>query len=489
MNLSFLKSYLSNKHSEYPYAFPYVTGIAMIIYLNYSLHSLDTLSVIILILLMIIASFSIVAILMAKGENEIKRKSREEDLIISEEKFRVVAESIPSAILIFQNSKIIYTNKKANEITSLTDDELFRDINSLAIVHKRDLAKVVGIIKDFNERKITETELEFKIIVKDKQEKWIHCVAISNYLSGVPSVVVTINDITDKRNVELGLERYIEELHVSRSLIEQNAEELLELNGLLAESEKKLKKLNSDKDKFFSIISHDLRSPFNSLLGFTEILSNDIDELTKEDIKAFSSNINSSAKNLLDHLNSLLEWSRLNNGDIKNHPEKLNLKKVVDDTVMLLYINAIKKNIHIDIDIAENVFIYADTKIVRSILQNLLSNAIKFTFKNGTISVNATTDADNIIISVKDSGVGIGYRDVEKLFRIDTNHSTKGTDNEVGSGLGLILCKNLIEINNGKIWVESKIGDGSTFHFTLPEYTEVKLHTENNLLIEYTHSA
>jgi len=185
----------------------------------------------------------------------------------------------------------------------------------------------------------------------------------------------------------------------------------------------------------------------------------------------------------------LLEWSRLNNGDIKNHPEKLNLKKVVDDTVMLLYINAIKKNIHIDIDIAENVFIYADTKIVRSILQNLLSNAIKFTFKNGTISVNARTDADNIIISVKDSGVGIGYRDVEKLFRIDTNHSTKGTDNEVGSGLGLILCKNLIEINNGKIWVESKIGDGSTFHFTLPEYTEVKLHTENNLLIEYTHSA
>lgn len=391
-------------------------------------------------------------------------------LRLSKEKFSVVTESIPNAILIFQNNKVIFANNAAIEITQLTKKELFRQINSLEIIHPGDLGKLAEVIKNFNDREIEKDEFEIKIIVKGNNEKWLHCIIKRIFLSRVPSALVTIYDITEQKKSEMEKERFIEELQASRDLIEQNAEELSELNRLLGDSEKKLKRLNSDKDKFFSIISHDLRSPFNSLIGFSDILANEIDDLSKTEVTSFASSINIASKNLLALLNSLLEWSRLNNGKMKYQPEKINLNEIAEEILTLLSGNAIQKNIHLDKNIPDNTLVFADRKVIYSVLQNLVSNAIKFSYKNGVVVICAKEENDCFTISIRDNGMGISERDIKKLFRIDVHHSTRGTENETGSGLGLILCKNLIELNKGCIRVESKIGEGSTFYFTLPKY-------------------
>jgi PAS domain S-box-containing protein len=232
---------------------------------------------------------------------------------------------------------------------------------------------------------------------------------------------------------------------------------------------KELKELNAAKDKFFSIISHDLRSPFHSLMGITEIISEDGMTLSKDEIMNFNQEIHRSLKNQYKLLENLLDWSRIQTGKMEFRPARLNLKEKVGDILNVLKGNAVQKEICLINNIQDNIFVNADPNMLQSVIQNLVSNAIKFTNHKGNISVDADEKNNFYNISVKDNGVGIDPKDIHKLFRIDVQFTMLGTEREKGTGIGLNLCKELVEKHGGKIWVESELGKGTTFIFTLPK--------------------
>jgi len=257
------------------------------------------------------------------------------------------------------------------------------------------------------------------------------------------------------------------------NLLETKNEQLRQANQKLRESEKNLKELNATKDKFFSIISHDLKNPFHSLLGFSRALHTNINELSKEDVTEYSKLIYESSQNLFNLLGNLLEWSKSQLGSSKLSPENINLSESLNEALTLLNISAQKKQINIETNIPKETSVYADKNVLSTILRNLISNSIKFTDKNGKIKVQSfDNDDDKITITVSDNGKGINEENLKNLFRIDYSFSTKGTEDETGTGLGLILCRELINQSGGKIWVNSKLGKGSEFKFTLPKASD-----------------
>jgi len=277
-----------------------------------------------------------------------------------------------------------------------------------------------------------------------------------------------LKEIEERERAEEEIKGYIEELQESKDLMEKNAFDLVEINVKIEESEQKLKDLNAQKDKFFSIISHDLKSPFVALLGYTEILLEEFNTLTQNEIKEFISSINKASRNVFNLLENLLEWSRIQTGRIVYIPDYINIHKIVLSVLDLLEENAKRKNILMQNKIENNSFAYADDNMVNTIIRNLVSNAIKFTEESGRISIISERVNDNLVLSVKDTGLGMTADTISKLFKIDVHHTTIGTGKEKGTGVGLILCKELVEKNGGEIWVESEPGKGSEFKFTLP---------------------
>ena len=229
-----------------------------------------------------------------------------------------------------------------------------------------------------------------------------------------------------------------------------------------------LQDLNATKDKFFSIISHDLRGPLNSLTSFSGLLINHTDSLSKEEIKMLAQDLDKSLKNLFALLENLLEWSRSQTGQIEFRSDKFDLATLLEENKELLKAQANNKKITIENTCHQEQPIYAHRNSVNTVVRNLISNAIKFTPEGGTITLGIKPQQDHVVVSIADNGVGMSKDIVAKLFRIDTKHTTKGTANEKGTGLGLILCKEFIEKNGGRIWVESEEGKGSVFLFTLP---------------------
>jgi len=230
-----------------------------------------------------------------------------------------------------------------------------------------------------------------------------------------------------------------------------------------------LRESNANKDKFFSIIAHDLRSPFFALLAISELLSKEIDSLSKAEIENLTRELDKALKNQYKLLENLLEWARLQTGRIRYQPDNYHLFEEVNHIHDLLKANIIKKNIIFENNVDKNVNVYVDINMVNSVIQNIISNAIKFTRSGDSIKVSADTIDNNMVkVTIKDSGIGIKPADLVKLFHIDQQHSTVGTAQERGTGLGLILCKELIEKNGGTIWAESVEGKGSSFIFTVP---------------------
>ncbi|MEJ5244147.1 MAG: PAS domain S-box protein [Bacteroidota bacterium] len=229
-----------------------------------------------------------------------------------------------------------------------------------------------------------------------------------------------------------------------------------------------LEKANSEKDKFFSIISHDLRSPFNSFLSITKILSEQFSKIKMSEVQQYAKDLNSSAENLFKLLENLLSWSRLKRGVINFKPEELLLREVVDACAYMLKGPIEQKEQKLNINISSDIYVYADRPMLDTVVRNLLSNASKFTPRGGSICISAKTDCNNAIVSVKDNGIGIPEEIVDKLFDIGVKTSRKGTEDEPSSGLGLILCKEFVEKNGGKLWLESIEGEGTTFYFTVP---------------------
>ena len=243
---------------------------------------------------------------------------------------------------------------------------------------------------------------------------------------------------------------------------------LAEKNRIIAESEQELRLINAAKNKFFSIIAHDLKNPLHSILGYSSLLSNDYDKFTESERRKFAADINKSTNNIFRLLQNLLEWSRSQTGRLTFEPLEVEFKNLLDKSVSVLYSVAEQKNISISFDFDENLKLFADPLMIETVLRNLISNAIKFTPENGQISIAAKKSDEQIEIRIIDNGVGIPEADRQNLFRIDSKVKRKGTNNEDGSGLGLILCKEFVEKNNGIIWVESSPESGSSFCFTIP---------------------
>jgi len=244
--------------------------------------------------------------------------------------------------------------------------------------------------------------------------------------------------------------------------------ELKKSKEIIERQNKELEKLNATKDKFFSIIAHDLKNPYNTLFGFSDLLLNSLKDKNFEKSEKFAHHMNTAIKKGYDLLDNLLHWSRAQIGHIDFHPENTYIVNIITDTIDIFKPVARQKKIEINTQIPEQLQAYADKNMLFSIARNLISNAIKFTSEYGKIDI-VTKEKNNFIeILVTDTGKGIPEEDIKKLFRIDQSYSTHGTQNEKGTGLGLILCKEFVEKNGGKIWVKSQLDKGSTFAFTLP---------------------
>ena len=230
-----------------------------------------------------------------------------------------------------------------------------------------------------------------------------------------------------------------------------------------------MKELNATKDKFFSIISHDLRNPFNSILGLSNMLLSNLNTYSKEEITEKIGLIAESSKRAHILLENLLEWSLSQTGKILFIPEKIKLSDVVNECLIEITNQASNKKIKIVNEINEGHIVKADKNMLKIILRNLLTNAVKYSYTGGVVIIKSIDRNFEIEISITDSGIGIEENDIDKLFHIDSKYSTNGTLNEQGTGLGLILCKEFIEKHGGRIWIDSKIEKGCTFKFTLPK--------------------
>jgi PAS domain S-box-containing protein len=236
----------------------------------------------------------------------------------------------------------------------------------------------------------------------------------------------------------------------------------------LKKVENELKQLLVTKDKFFSIIAHDLKNPFNSLMGLAQLLVHGYDRLTPEKVKYFHNNLYQISKNGYELLINLLEWSRSQMGTIHFKPVEISLAAIIEQTFSLYNGKASQKEINLTNSVDEKSTVLADQNMLKTILRNLVSNALKFTERGGAIEISENEVDGFKEITVRDTGIGIKPEDIGKLFKLDHGHTTEGTEDETGTGLGLILYKEFVDKHDGKIWVESKVGFGSKFIFSLP---------------------
>jgi PAS domain S-box-containing protein len=245
--------------------------------------------------------------------------------------------------------------------------------------------------------------------------------------------------------------------------------EIKEVNKQLESYAQELKILNADKDRFIQIIAHDLRNPFNTLLGVSDLLIENINKYHRSQIHDFIKTINQTAHRTYNLLEEILLWSKALSGKLPFEPEKLNFHEEFNDVILKMQSNVEQKTISLNVTANPDMYFTADKNMIRTILRNLVSNAIKFSRPEGKITISAEKNEDSVLISVSDNGVGIKEEDRIKLWDSTKPFTTHGTNNETGSGLGLIICKELVEKHKGKIWVESEVGKGSNFYITLPD--------------------
>ncbi|MEI6576171.1 MAG: HAMP domain-containing sensor histidine kinase [Bacteroidota bacterium] len=275
---------------------------------------------------------------------------------------------------------------------------------------------------------------------------------------------LNVTDITERKKVKEDL------VTTNMALVLQK-----ELNAVKAETEliinqqnKVLTKVNLDKDKLITILAHDLRSPFNSLIGLSDLLVINLHEFDYEFIERIAKNINHSATMTLKLLEDLLLWIRAQSGKISFDPKSYNFTEICSDVVETLIQGAVNKEITVNFDKETEFNIYADVDMINTVLRNLISNAVKYANNKGLINIYAKKDSTYITITVSDNGVGIKAERMKQLFEISQIQTTAGTANERGTGFGLLICKEFVEQNGGEIWVESEVGKGSDFIFTIP---------------------
>ena len=367
------------------------------------------------------------------------RKQMEVLLQQSEERYRTLTENIGEGVIIVnEDETFVYANPSAERIYGVSKGEL----TGVSVKDFLDDENLVLIKNQTQKRREQESSsYEHEIVLKDGTKKDILGTA-TPYFEGEKFIGTfgVFRDITERKKTE---------------------SELRNLSEALTES-------NATKDKFFSIIAHDLKSPFNSILGLTDALIQDFKNLDEKRIDGLLNTIKNSSERAFELLENLLTWANSQTGRIEYTPEMINLRQTINETISLLEDQATSKYIHLSSPALEDCIAFCDKQMIQTVLRNLVSNAIKFTPPNGDVVIAITSTDHFYEISVKDTGIGIAKEDIPKLFRIESKYSTRGTADEKGTGLGLILCKEFVEKHGGKIWVESEEGKGSAFYFTLP---------------------
>ena len=292
------------------------------------------------------------------------------------------------------------------------------------------------------------------------------------YTKEIPVIFLTAVIDSEKivQGFEIGAVDYITKPFHTAELTMRVAThiEIKQSREKIRKSNEQLKELNATKDKFFSIIAHDLKNPFNTLLGFSKLLFENAPNYTTDQIQQYAQIMNHTAKQSYALLENLMQWAKSQTEKIKIIPRNSSMNELLSITIPIVNGSALKKNITIESNISTEDIVYADNSLTATILRNLLTNAIKFTHANGKITVSTQRKDIFLEVSITDTGVGIEPMNIDKLFRIDSKVTSHGTDNEEGTGLGLILCKEFVEKQGGTIWANSEVGKGSTFTFTLP---------------------
>jgi PAS domain S-box-containing protein len=366
-----------------------------------------------------------------------ERKKYEEKLILSRKEWVETFDLIPDMITILDNDYRIVRANKASILNLNISPECSIDLRCYNCVHGKDKPPVncphQMMIVDGKEHTSEFYEEKLKM-----------------------HLLVTVTPMFDNSGKLIG------SVHIARDISEQKqiAHELEDKNA-------KLEGINATKDKFFKIIAHDMKNPFISLLGASELLYENAHKYDREKIERLTKLLNDSAKSGYDMLLNLLEWSRSQAGSLAYQPEKIKLLELIKSNIANLAENAKGKEIEMEIKIDEDLHVFADKNMLDAIMRNLVNNALKFTPKGGNVHIGAKKEPDSVIIFVKDSGIGINKNDFDKLFREDIKYSNPGTEHEGGTGLGLLLCKEFVEKQGGKLWFESEVGKGTTFFFTL----------------------
>ena len=362
-----------------------------------------------------------------------ERKKAEETLRVSQEKFELAFSSNTNAILIQdeQTGRYLEANASTTKIFGYSQDEILGK-TSLELNFYRNLAfrkKILDALK--NDGFIQNME----IMGQHKSGLVLHLLlAVTRlYVDNKPLLYINIQDITERKLIEL-----------------------------------ELQKLNLDKDRFISILGHDLRGPVNSIIGLMDILNTNMKDMKDAEIKEVIDLVSHSARNTSKLLDDVLLWATAKSGKMNFNPQKLNITENCQTIIELLQFTAKSKNIEVEMVSDPSLEVYADKNMLDTIIRNLISNAIKFTHDDGKIILKTQKDNEKTIISITDNGVGISTKDISKIFDKSQLFSSIGTNEEKGTGFGLKLCQEFVEKHDGKIWVESEVGKGTTFYFTMP---------------------
>ena len=365
---------------------------------------------------------------------------------LSEEKFSKLFHLNPSACGLsdLENMKYIEVNEAFNTLLGFDKNEV---IGKTALELRILTYETRNTILEYQDSKGNVSNVQSELRAKNGDIKNVLLSSENIYVQDKKYRLTVVHDITEHRKSELALK----------------------------ESEKQLLQVIADKDKFFSIIAHDLRTPFNAFLGLSHIMTEEMESISLKELQEIAMLMSKSASNLYSLLDNLLNWTRMKQGLYSFDPQKIVLSDVCSDAVEVLLQNAKEKDIAINILMDKNIEVFADLNMFKTVIRNLVSNAIKFTNYRGTISIKAEGCDKNITVSVSDNGVGIKPDLLGKLFSMSDVKTTTGTANEKGTGLGLLLCKDFVEKQHGKIWVESEAGKGSVFKFSLPVIVEQAL--------------
>ena len=361
--------------------------------------------------------------------------------VLAQNKFRMLFEQSPvgMALVLHETGEFLEVNYSVLESTGYTKEE-FLNLSYWDLTPREYEQQEIEQLATLNETGYFGPN--FKEYIRKDGSRYPLSISGALFVDvdGRKVVWGIIEDLTDRRASEL--------------IIKNQNEELL--------------RLNAAKDKFFSIIAHDLKNPFSAIIGSSELLLSRADNRDIQEINRYATIINQSSKKALDLLLNLMEWSQIQTGRMKFEPEYFDIHFLVEEAIELLACNAEEKFISIRNTVAEKTMVHADKIMISVVLRNLISNALKYTNVNGLITISSKQQKHKLIISVHDNGVGIAQEVQNKLFKIHGVHSTLGTMKETGTGLGLILCKDFLEKNKGEIWIESEVNIGTTFYFSLP---------------------